>query len=175
MSVHDAEAPDPPEESRRSFPVELVVVTVLVVVVALLVVIGLNFAFLRHWSAVHTGTVNESGPYYGFWSGFGSDLGEATLVSAVFAGVYTGIRRSNCHVKGCWRIGHFPLEHTPYHLCRIHHPGVAGRSEAEILEHHRRRREDYESRHPRAHGSSAGAASERAAADRTPAGGAPVT
>ena len=55
--------------------------------------------------------------YYGFWSGFGADLGEVTLVTTVGLGVYTGVRRANCHVKGCWRIGHHPLEGTPYHLC----------------------------------------------------------
>jgi hypothetical protein len=27
-----------------------------------------------YWLQVHTGTINEAGPYYGFWSGFGSDL-----------------------------------------------------------------------------------------------------
>jgi hypothetical protein len=32
--------------------------------------------FFGHWLEVHTGTVNEPGPYYGFWSGFGSDLEE---------------------------------------------------------------------------------------------------
>jgi len=39
--------------------------------------------WLLHWLAVHTGTVDEAGPYYGFWSGFGSDLGEAALIGAV--------------------------------------------------------------------------------------------
>jgi hypothetical protein len=33
----------------------------------------LNAGPVDHWLAVHTGTVNEPGPYYGFWSGFGSD------------------------------------------------------------------------------------------------------
>jgi hypothetical protein len=33
----------------------------------------LNAGPVDHWPAVHTGTVNEPGPYYGFWSGFGSD------------------------------------------------------------------------------------------------------
>jgi hypothetical protein len=27
-----------------------------------------------YWLQLHTGTINEPGPYYGFWSGFGSDL-----------------------------------------------------------------------------------------------------
>ncbi len=95
---------------------------------------------MRHWAAVHTGTLNESGPYYGFWSGFGSDLGEATLITAVGIGVYTGVRKVNCHTKGCWRISHHALEGTPYHLCRHHHPDVPtkGASHEQILEQHRK-------------------------------------
>jgi len=100
------------------------------------------FNFLRHWTAIHTGTVYSSGSsvYYNFWSGFGSDLGEATLIGAVSVGLYTGLRKVNCHSKGCWRIGHYPLEGTPYHLCPRHHPGVPsnGASQAQILDQHRK-------------------------------------
>ena len=74
-----------------------------------------------HWLAVHTGTVNESGPFYGFWSGFGSDLGELALIGAIV----TGYRHVNCHVKGCPRIGHHPVEGTPYRVCRRHHPAMS--------------------------------------------------
>ena len=96
---------------------------------------------VRHWVAFHTGVLN-GGPdkYYNFWSGFGSDLGEATLISAVGIGVYTGVRKVNCHTKGCWRIGKHGLDGTPYILCRHHHPGVPskGASHEHILEHYRR-------------------------------------
>ena len=105
------------------------------------VLIALFFGAVRHWVALHTGTLH-GGPdvYYNFWSGFGSDLGEATLISAVAIGVYTGVRRVNCHTKGCWRIGHHALDGTPYILCRHHHPGVpsAGASHEHILEQHRK-------------------------------------
>jgi len=103
-----------------------------------LVLMIAHFDSFRHWLAVHTGTVNESGPYYGFWSGFGSDLGEATLIGAVSVGVYTGVRKVNCHTKGCWRIGHHQLEGTPYHLCKHHHPDVPtkGASIEHILSAH---------------------------------------
>jgi hypothetical protein len=113
----------------------------LVVGIALLVAF---FGAVRHWLALHTGTLH-GGPdlYYNFWSGFGSDLGEATLISAVGIGVYTGARKVNCHTKGCWRIGHHPLDGTPYILCRHHHPGVPtrGASHEHILEQHRKHRE----------------------------------
>ena len=113
---------------------------VLVVVVGIALLIAF-FGFVRHWLGVHTGTLN-GGPdiYYNFWSGFGSDLGEATLITAVAIGVYTGARKVNCHTKGCWRIGHHQLDGTPYILCRTHHPHVpsAGASHAHILDHYRR-------------------------------------
>jgi len=54
-------------------------IVVLILVIALM--IGF-FAAVRHWFADHTGTLH-GGPdiYYNFWSGFGSDLGKATLIS----------------------------------------------------------------------------------------------
>ncbi len=118
----------------------------LVLGIALLIV---YFDVVRHWLALHTGTLH-GGPdlYYNFWSGFGSDLGEATLISAVGIGVYTGVRKVNCHTKGCWRIGHHPLEGTPYILCRHHHPYVPtkGASHEHILEEHRKYKEGKEAR-----------------------------
>jgi hypothetical protein len=52
-------------------------------------VIWLQHARLTgHWLRVHTGTVNEPGPYYGFWSGFGSDLEEFGILGAVGAAIY---------------------------------------------------------------------------------------
>ena len=127
---------------------------VVLALVAVLLVIGIAFliAFfdaLRHWLALHTGTLH-GGPdlYYNFWSGFGSDLGEATLITAVGVGVYTGVRKVNCHTKGCWRIGHHALEGTPYILCRHHHPGVpnGGATHEHILEQHRKYKEAQEAR-----------------------------
>ena len=55
-------------------------------------------------------------------------------------GLYTGLRKVNCHTKGCWRIGHYPLEGTPYHLRPRHHPGVPtkGASQGQILDQHRK-------------------------------------
>jgi hypothetical protein len=91
-----------------------------IVVVVFLVLFIFNFDVLRHWTAIHIGSTKESGPYYGFWSGFGSDISEG----AIAVGLYTGLRKVNCHSKMCWRIGHHPLEGTPYHLCKKHHPDV---------------------------------------------------
>jgi hypothetical protein len=87
---------------------------------AAIVLLFVNFDVVRHWTAIHIGSVNESGPFYGFWSGFGSDISEF----AIAVGIYTGARKVNCHSRRCWRIGHHPLEGTPYHLCKVHHPDV---------------------------------------------------
>jgi hypothetical protein len=119
-------------------------IILVVVIVAAIVGLGLliaSFNAARHWFAFHTGILHGGpDPYYNFWSGFGSDLGEATLISAVGIGVYTGVRKVNCHTKGCWRIGHHVLEGTPYILCRKHHPGVPthGATHEHILELHRK-------------------------------------
>lgn len=66
-----------------------------------------------YWIEVHTGTVNESGPYYGFFSGFGSDIGEVTVIT----GVALLIWHMNCHTPGCKRL---TRQTTPdgYKLCR---------------------------------------------------------
>jgi hypothetical protein len=72
---------------------------------------------LQHWLAVHTGTVNEPGPYYGFFSGAGSDLGEVTLLG----GLIVLVRRHNCEVKGCWRLGRHQTA-AQHNVCRRHHP-----------------------------------------------------
>lgn len=57
------------------------------------------------------GIDNVSGYWYGFWSGFGSDIGELAIV-----------RRHNCHVKGCPRVGRHPIAGTTWTVCRKHHP-----------------------------------------------------
>lgn len=92
-----------------------------VIVVAVAVIFGVWHTFYFHWFQVHTGTINESGPYYGFWSGFGSDLGEATIV----VGIIATWRHHNCHVKGCARLGR-QVPGTPYLACPKHHPDHKG-------------------------------------------------
>ena len=64
------------------------------------------------------GIDNESGPWYAFWSGFGSDLGEIAIMGSLLALV----RRHNCHVKGCPRLGRHPVAGTTWTVCRRHHP-----------------------------------------------------
>ena len=132
------------DDPGRSPVRKLVLGLILVLVVVGIALVIASFDAVRHWFAFHTGILH-GGPdvYYNFWSGFGSDLGEATLISAVGIGVYTGVRKVNCHTRGCWRIGHHALEGTPYILCRHHHPGVPSRgaTHEHILEQHRKYKE----------------------------------
>jgi hypothetical protein len=86
----------------------------------------LNAHVIDHWLAVHTGTINEAGPYYAFWSGFGSDLSEVGLIGVVGTGVYQIIRKYNCHQPGCWRVGNHAAAGGQFFLCYRHHPDLQG-------------------------------------------------
>jgi hypothetical protein len=102
-------------------------VTRRVILVAVAVVaLALAIAFAKTvwwWIEVHTGTAHGGpDPYYNFWSGFGSDLGEATILVALV----TAYRHKNCHVKRCPWLGH-PVEGTPYLACPKHHPAHDGK------------------------------------------------
>jgi hypothetical protein len=85
-----------------------------------------NAATVNHWLAVNTGTVNEPGPYYGFWSGFGSDIAEFGIIGAIGTGVYQLVRKYNCHEPGCWRVGNHPAAGGQFLLCYRHHPDYHG-------------------------------------------------
>lgn len=61
------------------------------------------------------GLDNLSGPWYGFWSGIGGDL-------SILAAPLVLLRRHNCHVKGCPRLGRHPVPGTGFVVCRRHHP-----------------------------------------------------
>lgn len=78
-------------------------------------------AHFWEWVEIHVGAQNESQSFYGFWSGFGSDLGEVALIGSIIAAAH----HVNCHSKGCWRPGH-KVHSQPYRLCHVHHPHHRG-------------------------------------------------
>jgi hypothetical protein len=78
------------------------------------------------WLAVHAGLNDLTGPYYGFWSGIGSDLAELTLVGAVATGAYQLVRKYNCHQPRCWRVGNHPAAGGRFYLCWRHQPDNSG-------------------------------------------------
>ena len=60
---------------------------------------------------------NPGGKFYVLISGVVADLG-------LLGGLLLVFRKLNCHVKGCWRLGHHDVQGTPYKVCRKHHPDV---------------------------------------------------
>ena len=62
------------------------------------------------------------GDGYNFWSGFGSDFGEATIIVAVLA----WWKHRNCQVKGCWRIHLVHPTDAGHYVCKRHHPAHEG-------------------------------------------------
>lgn len=64
---------------------------------------------------LHPGSLGPHGGYW-FWSGIGSDIGEAAIVG----GIVTLVRHHSCHIDGCRRLGHIdPAVHAP--ACKNHH------------------------------------------------------
>jgi hypothetical protein len=103
-------------------------------IVAGIVVWVLNASVVDHWLGVHTGTVNESGAYYGFWSGFGSDLAEFGIIGAIATAAYQLVKKFNCHEPGCWRVGNHEAAGGQFFLCWRHHPDYQGKKpNAELI------------------------------------------
>lgn len=75
---------------------------------------------IAHWLVTVLGITDESGRWYAFWSGFGSDISEV----AILWGILGAYRKHTCHEPRCWRIGHHPVPGTPYVACRKHHPAL---------------------------------------------------
>lgn len=65
---------------------------------------------------------------YNFISG---PLADITLLG----GAYAILRRHNCHVKGCPRIGRHPVDGTGYVVCRKHHPDESPSAEQVLAAH----------------------------------------
>lgn len=110
----------------RLWPFAVIAIGVLLVIYKLPV---------QHWLAIHTGTLNEPGPYYGFWSGFGSDLGEYVIIGGVI-GAY---RKHNCHTHRCPWIGKYPVANGEFFVCKKHHREITGhpvKLTVEYLKHH---------------------------------------
>jgi hypothetical protein len=116
------------DDQDRSLQWQLIGIAVLLGVVAAGIVLWIVYAStVNHWLAVHTGTVNESGPYYGFWSGFGSDIAEFGVLGAIAAAIYQLFRKYNCHEPGCWRVGTHSAAGGQFNLCYHHHPDFNGK------------------------------------------------
>lgn len=123
-------------------------IATVVLAIAALTLLLLFFRACWHWFEIHTGTARGGpDPYYNFWSGFGSDMGEYAIASSLIVGIVAAYRRHQCQEPTCWWLGKHPTHDGTFILCRRHHPDLAhtdGRKftldEIHAL-HHRRRRE----------------------------------
>ena len=87
----------------------------------------LHLAFLDGlWNALRWTWHDPDG--YNFVSG---PLADITLLG----GAYAILRRHNCSVKGCWRIGRHPVAGTDHIVCRKHHPHESPTAEQVLAEH----------------------------------------
>jgi hypothetical protein len=124
-----------------------------IIVAAGIVAWVLHASTVNHWLAVHTGTVNESGAYYGFWSGFGSDLAEFGILGAIGTGLYQLVKKYNCHEPGCWRVGTHQAAGGQFLLCYRHHPDLQGKRPTHdlIVRMHRQHEERQAAIHDKLH------------------------
>jgi hypothetical protein len=78
----------------------------------------------------------EGGPATNFWGGFASDLSEFALLG----GILSLVRKNNCEVRHCFRLG----RHTTaanHHVCHRHHPSGAP-SAQEVVDAHNKAKSD---------------------------------
>jgi hypothetical protein len=64
------------------------------------------------------GLDNGSGGWYLFWSGFGANFSVVT-VSGAMLGI---LRKHNCEIHGCWRLGRHTSQISGHTVCRKHLP-----------------------------------------------------
>jgi hypothetical protein len=85
-----------------------------------------EIAFLWPWGDTNSG---RWASFLGAWP--------QTLegVGAVAAG-YALVRKHNCHVKGCPRLGRHPVDGTNYITCLHHHPADDAPSSEDVLNAH---------------------------------------
>lgn len=70
-----------------------------------------------HWLSHWLGLDNASGALYLWWSGIVGDFSELAIV----AGLVTIIRKHQCEVHRCLRIGKHRTD-AGHSVCRKHHP-----------------------------------------------------
>jgi hypothetical protein len=80
-----------------------------------------------HWLLAVTGARDETGGWYGFWSGFGGSVPDFLIVASI-AGF---LLHRNCHVHRCWRLGRHQVDGTPFVTCRRHHPDLPAQVSAQ--------------------------------------------
>lgn len=70
-----------------------------------------------HWIVQVSGARDESGAWYGLWSGFGGSIPDFLILG----GLITFFRQRNCHQPRCWRLGRRHVGDGII-VCHRHHP-----------------------------------------------------
>lgn len=69
---------------------------------------------ILHWTGVDT----QQSYFYDFWSGIGPVIfGQLPILISLL--LY--FRHHNCHIKGCWRLGHPDPRGGGFPACKRHH------------------------------------------------------
>jgi hypothetical protein len=84
------------------------------------------------WLLHFLGLDSATGTAYLSWSGFGGDLTEAAVVGALIG----LLRKHNCEVARCWRLGRHRTA-AGHLVCGRHHPDGAPTSDYIIRAHRR--------------------------------------
>jgi hypothetical protein len=98
---------------------------VLLLLAAAIAYLVIWYSQWQHWLSHGTGSYDTPGVahHYNFFSGFGSDLGQYTIVTALISNVVVVWRAHTCQrYWWCWRPPAKPLDGTQYKLCALHHP-----------------------------------------------------
>lgn len=88
---------------------------------------------IQHWLSHWLGLDNASGSVYLWWSGL---FGDVTILSIPIV----LLRKHNCNIHKCWRLGRHAVEGTTFKVCRAHHPD-GHLTHAHLLNLHRQHQE----------------------------------
>ena len=75
-----------------------------------------------HWLLHVLGIDTQQSYWYDAWSGCIPAILTSTTIAAA---AWALIRRHQCHVRSCWRIGRQQVDGTTFVVCRRHHPDGA--------------------------------------------------
>jgi hypothetical protein len=87
------------------------------------------FPDIWHWLVAVSGAHDESGAWYGLWSGLGGALPDVMIAAALWAWYW----HHTCHVSRCPRFARHPVPGTHWKTCHRHHPLLSGRITAQHI------------------------------------------
>lgn len=92
---------------------------------------------IRNEFFVILGNRDETGGWYGWWSG---NAGGLQLFEWIGLGIIL-LRHKNCHVKGCPLLGRYPMAGGEFMVCKRHSPHPGKITHEHILARHKEHEE----------------------------------